>query len=62
MLKSYDLEERLVNFAAEITLFFKTIPNDLTGPYHGNQPLYSGGGSALNFGEMQGPIGQRLLK
>ncbi len=62
MLKTYDLEERLVNFAAEIALFCKTIPNDLTGQYYGNQLLRSGGGSALNFGEMQGPNRTKTLK
>lgn len=62
MPKTYDLEERLVNFAAEIALFCKTIPNDLTGQYYGNQLLRSGGGSALNFGEMQGAQSDKDFK
>ncbi|GAB5474593.1 MAG: four helix bundle protein [Maribacter sp.] len=52
--KPYDLEERLVNFAADIALFCKAMPNDFTGQYYGHQPLRSAGSSALNFGEMQG--------
>lgn len=52
--KLYDLEERLVNFAADAALFCKGIPNDFTGQYYGHQLLRSAGSSALNFGEMQG--------
>lgn len=52
--KPYDLEERLVNFAADTALFCRELPNDFTGQYYGHQLLRSGGSSALNFGEMQG--------
>lgn len=52
--KPYNLEERLVDFAADIALFSKAIPNDFTGQYYGHQLLRSAGSSALNFGEMQG--------
>ena len=52
--KPYDLEERLVHFAADVSLFCKAIPNDFTGQYYGHQLLRSAGSSALNFGEMQG--------
>ena len=54
MEKKYDLEDRLVNFAAETTLFSEGLPNNFAGNYYGNQLLRSGGSSALNFGEAQG--------
>lgn len=52
--RKFDLEERLVDFAAEIVLFCKDLPVDMTGQYYGNQLLRSGGSFALNFGEAQG--------
>lgn len=52
--KKYDLEDRLVNFAADIAIFCSELPKDFTGDYYGNQLLRSGGSSALNFGEAQG--------
>ncbi|MBU3027946.1 MULTISPECIES: four helix bundle protein [Zobellia] len=52
--KKYDLEDRLVNFAADIAIFCREIPKDFTGEYYGNQLLRSAGSSALNFGEAQG--------
>ena len=52
--KKFDLEDRLVDFAAAIVLFCKDLPSDMTGQYYGNQLLRSGGSSALNFGEAQG--------
>jgi len=62
MAKPYDLEERLVNFAADIALFSNSIPKDFTGQYYGNQLLRSAGSSALNFGEMQGAQSDRDFK
>jgi four helix bundle protein len=62
MTKPYDLEERLVNFAADIALFCNSIPNDFTGQYYSNQLLRSGGSSALNFGEMQGAQSDKDFK
>lgn len=53
-MKKYDLEDRLVNFAAQIVYFVKTLANDFVGQYYGGQLLRSGGSSALNFGEAQG--------
>ncbi|UOY09078.1 four helix bundle protein [Muricauda sp. SCSIO 64092] len=53
-IKKYDLEDRLVVFAAQVAKFCKDLPNDITGQYYGNQLLRSGGSSALNFGEAQG--------
>lgn len=52
--KKFDLEDRLVQFAAEVVLFCKDLPTDITAPYYGHQLLRSGGSSALNFGEAQG--------
>lgn len=60
--KSYDLEDRLVNFAVEVALFCKAMPNDFTGQYYGHQLLSSAGSSALNFGEMQGAQSDREFK
>jgi len=53
-MKKYNLEDRLVSFAAAIIKFNKKLPNDLTGQYYGNQIMRSSGSSALNFGEAQG--------
>ncbi|TVZ16007.1 four helix bundle protein [Maribacter sp. MAR_2009_72] len=52
--KKFDLEDRLVEFAATVVIFCKDLPSDLTGQYYGNQLLRSAGSSALNFGEAQG--------
>ena len=60
--RKYDLEDRLVNFAADIALFTNTVPDDFTGQYYGHQLLRSGGSSALNFGEMQGAQSDRDFK
>ncbi len=60
--KSYDLEERLVNFAATTAIFCKGIPNDFAGQYYGNQLLRSSGSAALNFGEMHGTQSDRDFK
>lgn len=43
MAKPYDLEARLVNFAADIALFCKTLASDFAGQYYGHQLLRSGG-------------------
>ncbi len=60
--KPFDLEERLMNFAADIAIFCKEIPNDFTGQYYDHQLLRSSGSSALNFGEMQGAQSDRDFK
>lgn len=52
--KPYNLEERLMNFAADAAIFCREIPNDFTGQYYGHQLLRSPGSAALNFGEIQG--------
>ena len=52
--KKYDLEDRLVDFAATTIFYCKDLPKDWTGLYYGKQLLRSGGSSALNFGEFWG--------
>lgn len=52
--KKFDLEDRLVDFAAGAAMFCRDLPNDSIGIYYSNQLLRSGGSSALNFGEAQG--------
>lgn len=59
MTKKYDLEDRLVDFAANTAVFCKDLPSDMIGQYYGNQLLRSGGSSALNFGEAQGTNSDR---
>lgn len=53
-IKKYDLEDRIVEFAANTALFYQDLPKDSIGTYYGNQLLRSGGSAALNFGEVQG--------
>jgi len=50
----YDLEDRLVAFAAKTVRLCNHLPNDITGHYYGKQLLRSGGSAALNYGEAQG--------
>lgn len=51
--KKNDLEDRLVQFAADVSLFSRDLSTDVIGQYYGNQLLRSGGSAALNFGEAQ---------
>lgn len=60
--KPYDMEERLVNFAADMAFFCRDLPKDFAGQYYGNQLLRSSGSSALNFGEMQGAQSDKDFK
>lgn len=57
--KKFDLEDRLVKFAVETSLFIENLPRNFTGNYYGNQLLRSSGSSALNFGEAQGTNTER---
>lgn len=52
--KEYNLENRLVSFAAEMIIYVKDLPSDNVGNYYCNQLIRSSGSSALNFGEAQG--------
>ncbi|MEM9143383.1 MAG: four helix bundle protein [Bacteroidota bacterium] len=59
MEKKFDLEDRLVYFAADVVVFCRDLPNDMTGQYYENQLLRSSGSAALNFGEAQGTSSDR---
>ncbi len=52
--KTYNFEDRLVEFAGNTIFFCKTLPKDRTGFYYGDQIMRSSGSSALNYGEAQG--------
>lgn len=52
--KPFDLEERLVEFAADCALFSISIFGNAAGNYYGNQLLRSSGAAALNYGEALG--------
>ena len=52
--KVYDLEERLIRFAARILVYVDRMPNTMAGRYYGGQLLRSGGSPALHYGEAQG--------
>lgn len=52
--KKFDLEDRLVDFAAIVITFVTKLTNDHVELYYGNQIMRSSGSSALNFGEAQG--------
>ena len=57
--KKFDLEDRMVESAADAALFCFDLPNDAVGVYYSNQLLRSGGSSALNFGEAEGTNSDR---
>ena len=52
--KPYNMEDRLVEFAAEALLFTATIENTYEGLYYKKQLIRSSGSLALNYGEAQG--------
>lgn len=54
--KKFDLEERLVAYAGEISLFVEKLPQTYTCEYCGKQLTRSSGSTALNFGESQGTV------
>lgn len=54
--KTYNFEDRLVEFAANIIVLCKTLPNDQIGKYYFDQMLRSSGTAALHYGEAQGTI------
>ncbi|MGM0945153.1 MAG: four helix bundle protein [Bacteroidota bacterium] len=53
MKRKYDLEERLIDFAAEIISFTDSMINSKAGNHMSNQLLRSGTSPALNYGEAQ---------
>ena len=54
--KIYNFEDRLVEFAGDIILFNRSLPNDNVGRYYNDQILRSSGSSALHYGEAQGTV------
>ncbi len=54
--KTYNFEDRLVEFAGDIIGFNKTLPNDNVGRYYNDQILRSSGSAALHYGEAQGTV------
>ena len=54
MEKQFDLEERLIEFAAQIIRFTESMISSKSGNHLANQLLRSGTSPALNYGEAQG--------
>lgn len=54
MEKKFDLEERLIEFAAQIIRFTESMISSKSGNHLANQLLRSGTSPALNYGEAQG--------
>ncbi len=52
-MKSYNLEERLINFAVSVIKAVDRIPKTPAGVHLGGQLLRSGTAPALNYGEAQ---------
>jgi four helix bundle protein len=52
--KPYNMEDRLVEFAADALMFTSTIDNSYEGLYYKKRLIRSSGSSALNYGEAQG--------
>lgn len=50
----YDLEERLILFAARVVVYVDRMPNSMAGRYYAGQLLRSGGSPAMHYGEAQG--------
>ncbi|WP_339878393.1 four helix bundle protein [uncultured Algoriphagus sp.] len=53
MERKYDLEERLIDFAAAIISFTDSMVNSKAGNHMANQLLRSGTSTDLNYGEAQ---------
>jgi len=57
----YDLEERLIDFAALIIEIVKQLPSDRVGVHLSGQLLRSGTSPALNYGEALGADQSAIL-
>jgi four helix bundle protein len=57
--RTYNYEDRLVEFAGKIILFCKTLPTDRIALYYIDQILRSSGSAALHYGEAQGTFTDR---
>jgi four helix bundle protein len=53
MEKKFDLEERLIEFAAQLIQFTESMVSSKSGNHIANQLLRSGTSPALNYGEAQ---------
>jgi four helix bundle protein len=51
--KTYDLEERLLDFSVSIINLVEKLPNTYTGEHIARQLLRSGTSAAPNYGEAQ---------
>jgi four helix bundle protein len=51
--KSYNLEDRLIDFSVLITKIVETMPNTRAGNHYASQLIRSGSSPALNYGEAQ---------
>lgn len=54
--KTFNFEDRLVEFAGDIIVFNRTLPKDNVGRYYNDQMLRSSGSAALHYGEAQGTV------
>jgi four helix bundle protein len=54
MEKKFDLEDRLIEFAAQLIQFTESMVSSKSGNHLANQLLRSGTSPALNYGEAQG--------
>lgn len=52
--EKFDLEERLINFAARIIRTAESLPKTVAGKHIGGQIIRSGTSPAANYGEAQG--------
>lgn len=54
MTKSYDLEERLISFAADVVILFDKPAKTYASKYYAEQLIRSSGSVSLNFSEFGG--------
>ncbi|WP_194851224.1 four helix bundle protein [Nonlabens antarcticus] len=52
--KPYDVEERLIEFAAQVTIEFNFPLKNYASKYYAEQLIRSSGSAALNYGEFAG--------
>lgn len=57
--KQYDLEERTLNFAKEIRLFFKLLPRTVANLEDGKQIIRSSGSIGANYIEANESLGKK---
>jgi len=59
--KKFDLEERLIDFAAEVVLFVENLPDKKSAAHLGGQLLRSGTSPSLNYGEAKSAESKKIL-